>query len=225
MASMSPKAHEVEGSRQGHLQYGLLTPLHSNLHSHPGLDSNIMWGMSAAQSCLTLCEPMDYTWPGSSVHGILQARILEWVAIPFSRGSFQSRGRTWVSCTAGRLFTVWATREAPLVSWHLLNSPGSPEKLSTEDTSLCALENALSHAQGGDGFPLVGKPYLYILQCSCIGAVPSSPRVKWTWERWVNRSKSPFQNALTEWRALEGEQVCRLTLYGHLQGHQEQLLL
>ena len=44
-----------------------------------------------AQSCLTLCDPMNYSPPGSSVHGILQARILEWVAIPFSRGSSQPR--------------------------------------------------------------------------------------------------------------------------------------
>ena len=55
---------------------------------------------------------MDYTPPGSSVHGILQARILEWVAIPFSRGSSWPRNRIWVSCVAGRFFTVWATREA-----------------------------------------------------------------------------------------------------------------
>ena len=44
-----------------------------------------------AQSCLTLCDPMDYSLPGSSVHGILQARILQWVAISFSRGSSQPR--------------------------------------------------------------------------------------------------------------------------------------
>ena len=50
--------------------------------------------------------------PGSSVHGILQARILEWVAISFSRASSWLRGRTWVSCIAGRLFTSWATGEA-----------------------------------------------------------------------------------------------------------------
>ena len=50
----------------------------------------------------------------SSVHGILQARILEWVAIPFSRGSSRPRDQTWVSWTAGRFFTVWAVREAPL---------------------------------------------------------------------------------------------------------------
>ena len=52
--------------------------------------------------------------PGSSVHGIPQARILEWVAIPFSRGSSQPRDWTWVSLIAGRFFTIWATREAPI---------------------------------------------------------------------------------------------------------------
>ena len=55
---------------------------------------------------------MDYRLPGSSFHGILQVRILEWVAILFSRGSSQPRDGTWVSYIAGRFFTVWATREA-----------------------------------------------------------------------------------------------------------------
>ena len=57
------------------------------------------------QSCLTLCDPMDCSLPDSSVHGIFQARILEWVAISFSRGSSQPRDRTQVSCIAGRHFT------------------------------------------------------------------------------------------------------------------------
>ena len=57
-----------------------------------------------AQSGLTLCDPMDYSPPGSSVHGILQVRILEWVAISFSRGSSQPRDRTRVSCIAGGFF-------------------------------------------------------------------------------------------------------------------------
>ena len=52
--------------------------------------------------------------PDSSVHGILQARILVWVAISFSRGSFWRRDQTQVSCTAVRFFTIWAAREAPL---------------------------------------------------------------------------------------------------------------
>ena len=57
------------------------------------------------QSCLTLCDPVDCNPPGSSVHGILQARILEWVAMPSSRGSSRPRDRTQVSCIAGRFFT------------------------------------------------------------------------------------------------------------------------
>ena len=58
-----------------------------------------------AKSCLTLGDPMDCGLPGSSVHGILQAGILEWVAISFSRGSSKPRNQTWVSCIAGRFFT------------------------------------------------------------------------------------------------------------------------
>ena len=62
-----------------------------------------------AQSCPTLCDPMAGNLPGSAVHGIFRARILEWAAISFSRGSSQPRDRTWVSCIADRRFTVWAT--------------------------------------------------------------------------------------------------------------------
>ena len=58
------------------------------------------------------CDPMDCSLPATSVHGILQANILEWVAISFSRGSPQSKNRTQVSCIVGRFFTIWATREA-----------------------------------------------------------------------------------------------------------------
>ena len=58
------------------------------------------------QSCSTLCGPVVCTPPDSSIHGILQARILEWVAILFSRGSSQPRDRTQVSLIAGRFFTV-----------------------------------------------------------------------------------------------------------------------
>ena len=63
------------------------------------------------QSCLTLCDPMDCSPPGSSVHGILQARILKWVAISFSRRYFLIRDRIQVSWTAGRFFPIWATRD------------------------------------------------------------------------------------------------------------------
>ena len=65
----------------------------------------------AAKSCPIL-ETVDCSLPASSVHGFLQARILESVAIIFSRGSFQPRNQTKVSCIAGRFFTDWAMREA-----------------------------------------------------------------------------------------------------------------
>ena len=65
------------------------------------------------QLCLTLCGLMNCSPPGSSVHGILQAGILEWVGMSSPGGSSWPRDRTWVSCIAGRFFTIWATREAP----------------------------------------------------------------------------------------------------------------
>ena len=74
-----------------------------------------------AQLCPTLCDPKDCSPPGSSVHEILQARILEWVAIPFPRGSSQLSDHTQVSCFAGRFFTIWATREAPIKHTYPLN--------------------------------------------------------------------------------------------------------
>ena len=64
------------------------------------------------QLCLTLCDPMNYSLPRSSVHGIFQARILEWVAISFSRGSSQPRHQTRVFSIVGRCFIIWAIREA-----------------------------------------------------------------------------------------------------------------
>ena len=66
------------------------------------------------ESCLTFCDPMDCSLTGLSVSGILQARILQWVAIPFSRVSSQPRDQTQVSHTAGRFLAIWATGEAPV---------------------------------------------------------------------------------------------------------------
>ena len=66
-----------------------------------------------AQLCLTLHDPLDCSPPGSSVHGILQARRLGRVAISFSRRSSQPRDQTRVSCIGGRFFTIWAPRESP----------------------------------------------------------------------------------------------------------------
>ena len=71
-----------------------------------------------SQSCQTLCDSMDCDPPGSSVHGILWARILELVAVPFSWGSSWPRDQTHVSHIAGRWFTLWATREALAKCYH-----------------------------------------------------------------------------------------------------------
>ena len=71
------------------------------------------------KSCLTLCDPMDCCLPGSSVHGLSQTRILEWVAISFSEGSSWLRDQTQVSCIAGRRFTLWATN-----TYYLTSPPG-----------------------------------------------------------------------------------------------------
>ena len=101
------------------------------------------------QSCLTLCDPMDCSPPGSSVHGILQSRILEWVDIPFARGSSLPWDRTQVSCIASRFFTVWAMRA--------LKSQGrAPEGwrggqhlspcLDISSTSCQIFSNCLSHS-------------------------------------------------------------------------------
>ena len=90
---------------------------HSSLDSHSTLQFARLFDISfdlsllallseIAQSCLTLCDPMDCSPPGSSIHGISKARVLEWVAISFSRGSSQPRDRTWMSHIAGRCFTV-----------------------------------------------------------------------------------------------------------------------
>ena len=64
-----------------------------------------------AQLCLTLGNPMDGSRPDSSVHGILQVQLLQWVAIRLSKGFSQPKDQTRVSHTAGRFFTIWATRE------------------------------------------------------------------------------------------------------------------
>ena len=79
--------------------------------------------VKVAQACPTLCDLMEYT-----VHGILQARILEWVALPFSRGSSQPRDRTQVSDIAGGFFTSWAIREIRSESKNISKKPVNVEQ-------------------------------------------------------------------------------------------------
>ena len=74
-----------------------------------GFVSDLEWVKSLSR--VWLCNPMDCSLPGSSIHGIFQARVLEWVAISFSRGSSQPRDQTQVSHIIGKRLTIWATRE------------------------------------------------------------------------------------------------------------------
>ena len=83
--------------------------------------SEVKWS-DIAQSCPTICDPVDCSLQGSSVHGIFQARVLEWVAISFSSGSSRPRDRTHVSHIAGRRFTLWATREALYAEYNMPNA-------------------------------------------------------------------------------------------------------
>ena len=80
----------------------------------------------SAQSCLTLCDPMDCSPPRFFVHGIFQARTLGWVAISFSRGYSWPRGQTQASRTVGRFFTIWATWEAPTTEYYTARKRNGP---------------------------------------------------------------------------------------------------
>ena len=112
----------------------------------------IQWYSEVAQSCSTLCNPMDYSLPGSSIHGVFQARVLEWVAISFSRGSSQPRNWTLVSLIAGRCFTVWATRKAS----HQFSS------VAQSCLTLCDPMNSST-----PGFPVHHQlPYNFLIQCT-----------------------------------------------------------
>ena len=84
----------------------------SNLHRSHWVESEVV------QSCPTLCDPMDCSLPDSSIQEISQTRILEWVAISFSRRSSQPRDWTQVSRIVGRCFTIWATRDILNATYH-----------------------------------------------------------------------------------------------------------
>ena len=86
------------------------------------------------QSCLTLFDPMDCCLPFSSVHGILQARIMGWVAIPFSRGSSRSRDGTWVSCTGRQILYSLSHQGSPIQSdWSLQEKKRETQEGRDED--------------------------------------------------------------------------------------------
>ena len=115
-------------------------------------------------SCLSLCDSMDYSPLGSSVHGLFQARILEWIDIPFSRVSSWPKDRTCISCIAGRIFTIWAAREAltegrrgckwcNLASDKIVFSKSSSNKTAVLSVKSTKVKVASPFSGSGDGVP------------------------------------------------------------------------
>ena len=94
-------------------------------------------------SCIWLCNPMDSSPPRSSVHGILQARTLEWSAISFSRGFSWPRDWTQVSCVAGRFFTIWATRKSNSYVTSISDRPKANQSILKEITPEYWLEGLM----------------------------------------------------------------------------------
>ena len=107
------------------------------------------------QSCATLCDPMDRSLPGFSVHGIFPARVLEWVAISFSRGSSQPRNRTRVSRVAGRRFTLWPIQRKPLEykTWHH----------PTTSSTLCRMHH-LNNKENKNTNPIISRQEYHLTQ-------------------------------------------------------------
>ena len=140
-------------------------------------------------SCVQLCDPMGYT-----VHGLLQARILEWVAFPFSKGSSQHRNWTQVSCTALRFFTSWATREANV--WDLALIPGlgrSPGK--------------------GKGYPFQYSGLENSMRCIVHG-------VGRVWHDWVTFTFTfPVQSSISDWGTKIHAAWCSLYIHAHAHAH------
>ena len=129
-----------------------------------------------AQSCLTLCDPSDYSPPGFPVHGILQARILKWVAIPFSRGFSRPRGWTPFSCTAVRFFTIWGTmKKHYTLEWVFSQTAAAAAK---------SLQSCLTLCDPIDGSSPLGSPVPGILQARTLEWVAISFSNAWKWKLW-----------------------------------------
>ena len=138
----------------------------------------------------TLCNPMDCSLLGLSVHRILQARILEWVAIPFSRGSSQPKDWTQVSHIAGGFFTIWAPREAPYKNiWGIGLVAKSCPVLATTWTIACQapLSMAFSRQEYWNGLPFPLQ-WIFLIQGSNPGLLHCRQILYW-----LNYKGSPIR--------------------------------
>ena len=136
------------------------------------------------QSCLILCNPIGCSQPGSSVHGILQARILGWVSIPFSRGppnpGIEPRSPVVLALT-GRFFTIWATREAQVDQSHIPMMqiwPGPLYSIRTSSPPTESSSNSIRKMKVRDLTVLCAHPsyvILYTLVTTCRHSCPPPP--------------------------------------------------
>ena len=138
-----------------------------------------------AQLCLTLWDPRECSLPCSSVHGILQKSILAWVVIPFYKGSSWSRDRTWVSCTADRFFTIWATVQ--------LNSVQSLSRVWLFVTPwIAALQASLSITNSRSSLKLTSiesvMPSSHLILCNSPSPPAHNPSQQQSLFQWVNSS-------------------------------------
>ena len=152
------------------------------------------------QSCPTLCNPMDCS------HGILQARILEWVAIPFSRGSSQCKDWTQVSGIAGRFFTIWAPREAQIVSKTTANLKS--RMISKKDFSWMAVRwkrYVTSMSWASEGIQITWQCFSSLLTASLLAQLTPEHRVVCLaccpqvqgQTHWLNRWMNAFSRCLS----------------------------
>ena len=145
----------------------------------------VKWS-EVAQSCPTLCDPMDCSLPGSSVHGIFQAIVLEWIAISFSKGSSQPRDRTRVSHIVERRFTIWATREVDNVICGWVHLHGSiwikwSSLLFVAAAAAKSLQSCPTLCDPTDGSP-PGSAVPGILQARILEWVAISFSNAWKWK-------------------------------------------
>ena len=176
------------------------------------------------------CDSMDCSLPGSSVHGILQARILKKVAISFSRGSSQPRDWTLISCTAGEFFYCWTTREAPRICWKLLikvststfhftlclgpagfNSTQAKSQVRRPRGKEPTLEVGLLHLLAVWPLFLFSCPHTYASTSHC----PFDPWKTWVWTARVHLYMIFFNRKYygTTWSMTGRIHVCRGTAY------------
>ena len=180
----------------------------SKLWRHPRLYTwwVLCFPVWVAQSCPALCNPMDCGPPGSSVHGILQASIVKWGAVPFSRRSSQPRDWTQVSCIAGGFSTMWATREdlhvrQTLHFQHVLRSKGSYRWPSLPSSPATRATWRLQHHTASCDYPGCLLPLLALLSVEfvpCTQAVSAQPKSA-EWSQWETKDTAGLPQILFGW--------------------------